>query len=70
MTIGVTSNIFNNILGVKKVAEFMGVHQRTIYRLVNEGKMPGFKLGGKWVFDRKVIRQWLANEMIKNCLQR
>jgi excisionase family DNA binding protein len=59
--------VSNILLGIKEVAEFMGVHQRTIYRLVNDGKIPGLKLGGKWFFDREIIKQWINQQMISNC---
>lgn len=54
------------ILSLKEVADLMGVHQRTIYRMTHEGKMPGFKFGGKWRFDAATIKQWINQEMIKN----
>jgi len=57
------------IISIRQVAEFMGVHERTVYRLANSGKIPGFKLGGKWLFDRALIRQWLGRQMLRNCAQ-
>jgi len=64
-----TSTVPNisKMLTIKEVAELMGVHERTIYRLANEGKMPGFKFGGTWRFDPETIKQWISQEMLKNC---
>ena len=56
------------ILSLKEVAEFMGVREKTIYRLAHEGKMPAFKFGGQWRFDGETIRQWVNQQMIKNCV--
>ena len=55
------------ILNAKQVAKLLGVHERTIYRMVQEGKMPGFKFGGKWRFDAETIKHWINQQMVKNC---
>ena len=58
--------IFHQIMDVKEVAELMGVHKRTIYRMANEGQMPAFKFGGRWRFEEKTLINWINQEMIKN----
>jgi excisionase family DNA binding protein len=54
------------LLRPKEVAEFIGVRERTIYRLAHNGKIPAFKLGGQWLFNEEIIRQWLGQQMIRN----
>ena len=54
------------LLSVREVSKKLGVGVRTIYREVNEGKIPGFKFGGQWRFDPEVIEEWLQKEMMKN----
>lgn len=54
------------LIDTRDVAELMGVHERTIYRMTHEGKMPGFKFGGKWRFDAETIKSWINQQMIKN----
>ena len=56
----------NSLLDIKEIAKFMGVNERTIYRLLNARRMPGFKLGGKWVSDREVIKKWITRQINKN----
>jgi len=70
MTAQNSHTILKRILNVKEIAEFMGMHERTIYRLVNKGKMPGFKLGGKWVFDSNKIDTWITQETDKTILSK
>ena len=55
------------ILSPKVVAEFMGVREKTICKMAHAGKMPAFKFGGQWRFDEETIRQWINQQMIKNC---
>jgi len=31
----------------------------TIYKLVNDGKIPGIKVGNQWRFRREKIDEWL-----------
>ena len=57
-----------SIIDIKEVAELIGLNERTVYRLVNNRKIPGFKLGGKWVFNRQIIIQWLNEQIINNCI--
>ena len=56
-----------SIIDIKEVAELIGLNERTVYRLANNRKIPGFKLGGKWVFRRQIITHWLDEQMINNC---
>lgn len=53
-------------MGIKDAAAYLEVHESTIYRLVGNGQIPAFKLGGQWRFKKDVIDQWLAAEMQKN----
>lgn len=53
------------VMTLKEVAKYLGVHEMTVYRLMNNGKMPGFKLGGQWRFKKDVLDKWIAKEMGK-----
>ena len=45
----------DEIMTLREVAEFLKVNERTIYRLVADGRIPGFKVGGAWRFRRVEI---------------
>lgn len=49
------------ILTVEQVAEFLHLHAMTVYRLAKEGKVPGFKVGGRWRFNKTVLEQWMLD---------
>ena len=34
--------------------------QRTVYKLLAEGRLPAMKVGGQWRFDRDEVRAWLS----------
>ena len=43
------------ILTTDQVAKLLQVHQKTVYKLVKEGKLPGHQIGGSWRFSRNRI---------------
>jgi putative molybdopterin biosynthesis protein len=46
-------------LSVKQVAEYLNLHEKKIYALVSEGKIPGTKITGKWLFPRELVDKWM-----------
>jgi len=48
------------ILTVSELAEHLNVHRITIYRLLKNGNLPGFKIGRVWRFDLDEIGQWMS----------
>jgi len=52
------------VLTVREVAEYLRVHQATIYRLLKEQKLPAFQVGADWRFKREVIERWMIQEQI------
>ena len=44
---------------VRDVAGFLAVDEKTIYRLVQQGKIPGFKVAGAWRFQMRDIQGWI-----------
>ena len=50
---------------VKDVAAFLNVNEKTIYRLVIKGQIPGFKVLGSWRFQRRDIDLWIESKKQK-----
>lgn len=51
--------MLTDILTIREVAEYLKLNEKTTYRLVAEGKIPGFKVGGAWRFRRSEIERWI-----------
>ncbi len=49
------------LLNVIEVASLLQLHAMTVYRLVREGKLPGFKVGGRWRFHRSALEDWMVD---------
>jgi excisionase family DNA binding protein len=46
---------------VEEVAKALKIHPYTVRRLVREGKIPAFKVGGQWRFRKDDIDKWFKN---------
>lgn len=51
---------------VKEIAEYLGVHPMTIYKYVQDGKIPAFKIGASWRIRRDSIKRWMDENEHKN----
>lgn len=51
---------------IREVAEYLKLTEKTAYRLVSEGLLPGFKVGGSWRFRRDKIKQITQEEHREN----
>jgi excisionase family DNA binding protein len=47
------------LLTVEQVAEYLNVDKFTVYRLLADKKLPGFKVGNQWRFKRSMVERWL-----------
>jgi excisionase family DNA binding protein len=54
---------------VKELCDYLKVHRDTVYRLLNAGKIRGFRLGSgigsDWRFRRKDIDRWIAEGKLR-----
>jgi excisionase family DNA binding protein len=48
----------DEIMTINDIASYLKITEKTAYRLVSEGKIPGFKVGGSWRFNRIEIQDW------------
>ena len=52
-----------DIMTIREVADYLKLTEKTAYRLVAEGKIPGFKVGGSWRFRRTEIEGWIDRKV-------
>lgn len=51
------------ILTLDEVAAYLKAGKKTVYRLAQQGEIPGFKLGGTWRFRRSELDRWIAAQI-------
>ena len=52
----------DDIMTIHDLANYLKINEKTAYRLVSEGKIPGFKVGGSWRFNRDEIFAWAKSK--------
>jgi excisionase family DNA binding protein len=52
----------DEILTVGQISKLLKLHQRTIYKLVRNGMIPGRRVGKKWRFLRSEIMKFLEKK--------
>lgn len=51
-------------LDVSEVAEYLGLAEQTVYKMVSERRIPFVKMGRRTKFDREQLDRWIrANSM-------
>lgn len=71
-----TNSMTETTLTIKYLAKYLNVTERTIYNLLEQRKLPGFKVGSNWRFRKEDIDKWIedgkvtANEEAKKSLER
>jgi excisionase family DNA binding protein len=55
----------DQIMTIQEVAEYLKLTEKTAYRLVSEGKLPGFKVGGSWRFKKVDLEEWIEKQKSK-----
>lgn len=46
------------VWGASKIAEVIGTSARRAFDLLEKGRIPGRKVGGRWVVDRQALDQF------------
>ena len=54
------------VMTVAEVATFLRLAESTVYKLAQEGRIPGHKFGGAWRFSRKEVEALLLGEVEKD----
>jgi excisionase family DNA binding protein len=49
----------DGLLTTRQLQSLLQVDRITIYRMLRDGRLQGFKAGGRWRFSRQVIERWL-----------
>jgi excisionase family DNA binding protein len=60
---GVIRMMQSKYLTVDELSEYLQVHKTTIYRMLKQGKLPGFRIGSDWRFSLEAIKQWQLDQI-------
>lgn len=51
----------DSVMTIDELARYLKVSKSTLYKLAQEGKLPGQKVGRHWRFHIAVIDRWLGD---------
>ena len=54
----------DDLLTTRQLQELLQVDRITIYRMLHDGRLRGFKVGGQWRFSRQEIEAWLQEKRV------
>lgn len=60
----------SEILTLDEVAAYLKAGKKTVYRLAQQGQIPGFKLGGTWRFRRTELDRWISAQIAEKTQDR
>jgi excisionase family DNA binding protein len=55
----------SEVLTVKELANYLKIHESTVYRLIKTRQLPAFKVGRDWRFNREQIDRWRLERTVK-----
>lgn len=50
----------SEVLTIEELAAYLKIAKSTLYKLAQDGKLPGQKVGKHWRFRKAAIDQWLS----------
>lgn len=54
----------DRLMTVKQLAMYLNVNERTVLKLVTDGRLPGLKIGNQWRFRKTMIDTWIDDQML------
>lgn len=56
----------SEFLTAEEVAEYLRLPLSTVYKLAQDKRLPGFKVGKHWRFRKDTIQKWIKEQEVKN----
>ena len=50
------------VMNIRQASQYLGISPDTLYKYVNEQKIPAFKLGNRWRFKKSKLDQWMEEK--------
>lgn len=57
------------LLSVRDICEYFGTGRDTIYKWINTGGLPAYRLGRLWKFKKKEVDRWLNKSLVNKSKQ-
>lgn len=54
----------DDVLTLEELAVYLKIPKSTLYKQVQDGKVPGQKIGKQWRFGKRAIDRWINEDTI------
>jgi len=54
-----------DLLTVQEVCKLLRLNRYTVYKLVEEGKLPAYRFSNKYMFDRREVMEFLKKSRVE-----
>lgn len=59
------SDVLDTVLTIGDLAKYLKISKSTLYKLAQEGNLPGVKVGRHWRFHKDAVDAWLMRNPIQ-----
>jgi excisionase family DNA binding protein len=60
----------NDVLSIEDACSYLQLSKPGLYKLVRNGKIPGFKLGSVWRFHKESLDKWIQERIQEDTASR
>lgn len=50
------------VMTLREASQYLGISPDTLYKYLNEAKIPAFKLGNRWRFKKDLLDRWMEKK--------
>jgi excisionase family DNA binding protein len=50
------------VMTLREASQYLGISPDTLYKYLNEDKIPAFKLGNRWRFKKDLLDRWMEQK--------
>jgi excisionase family DNA binding protein len=58
MRVRADRSVESSVMTVAELSTYLRIHRSTIYRLLKQGRLPAFRIGSDWRFNKEAIDAW------------
>jgi len=60
------ADLSRELMTLQDVADYLHCHYTTAYRMVCDGRLPGFQVSSLWRFRRADLQNWVAQQHVRS----
>lgn len=60
--VAMPQTVHDAVLTIDELAVYLKIAKSTLYKLAQEGKLPGQKVGRHWRFRKETVDRWLDEQ--------